>query len=524
MAERPPPLARVESVQVTAVEELAGWSTFTIERSGARGVPDVPVTVDSATCDDCLAEVEIRATAATATRLPTAPTAGPATRSCLRPLRPPCDDDGGLRDVRRRARPSTTTRRAVASTHSRMRAPCAARGWSGATRRAAAGGRRRGARGSRRGARGREGRRREGHRRLPPGGRRHERAGRRRAAQAQGEGRQAFRAHGGEGWTRRTASVDRPTPERGALVASPAHRPRSRKRDGAALASGGGAGVVRPRADAPLHAPAPSASMAGSARPLVMSSGNLSDDPIAHVEPGRLRTVSGPWSTACLTHDRPIHIRCDDSVVRASGVRLQMVRRSRGYAPEPFALPAPARRQVLGGRRRAQEHRLRREGQLGRAEPPHRRPRAPRHLSSPSCRRRGTSASCSGSIRRSSPTTCIPSTSRPSARSTRPRPWPVQHHHAHIASCMAEHRRTGRLLGDRLRRARLRRPTATMWGGEFLVADFSGFERVGHLADRHDAGRGGGDPGAVAHGARLGAARRWGPRRRPGSGARLDPR
>ncbi|MGH9149416.1 MAG: carbamoyltransferase HypF, partial [Acidimicrobiales bacterium] len=56
----------------------------------------------------------------------------------------------------------------------------------------------------------------------------------------------------------------------------------------------------------------------------------------------------------------------------------------------------------------------------------------------------------------------------------------VQHHHAHIASCLAEHAFTGPVLGvafDGLGYG----PDATLWGGEFLVTDFDGFERVGHL-------------------------------------------
>ena len=78
--------------------------------------------------------------------------------------------------------------------------------------------------------------------------------------------------------------------------------------------------------------------VAGVGRPLVMTSGNLSDEPIAHDDDDAVARL-GPLVDGLLTHDRPIHIRCDDSVVRAGPRRHQLLRRSRGYAPEPLPLP-----------------------------------------------------------------------------------------------------------------------------------------------------------------------------------------
>ncbi|MET0160849.1 MAG: Sua5/YciO/YrdC/YwlC family protein, partial [Acidimicrobiales bacterium] len=81
-------------------------------------------------------------------------------------------------------------------------------------------------------------------------------------------------------------------------------------------------------------------------RPLVMTSGNVSDEPIAQADDDAVARLA-PLVDGWLSHDRPIHIRCDDSVVRAVAGRTQVLRRSRGYAPEPMALGHVACRQVL---------------------------------------------------------------------------------------------------------------------------------------------------------------------------------
>ena len=220
--------------------------------------------------------------------------------------------------------------------------------------------------------------------------------------------------------------------------------------------------------------------LADVGRPLVMTSGNLSDEPIAH-EDDDAATRLAPLVDGLLSHDRPIHIRCDDSVVRGSGRRSQVLRRSRGYAPEPLA--AALRARLLGARPRgrAEEHDRRDEGLDGRARPPPRRPRAPRDLHRRSSRRSTICPRSTASPPASSRTTSILSTCR---RSTRPSSsYPtigVQHHHAHVAACMVEHGRIDPVVGltfDGLGYG----TDGTMWGGEVLVADFGGFERVAHL-------------------------------------------
>ena len=86
--------------------------------------------------------------------------------------------------------------------------------------------------------------------------------------------------------------------------------------------------------------------LAAVGRPVVMTSGNLSDEPIAHTDDDAVDRL-GPLVDGIMTHDRPIHIRCDDSVVRSRGDVTQVLRRSRGYAPEPIYLATPASRPVL---------------------------------------------------------------------------------------------------------------------------------------------------------------------------------
>jgi hydrogenase maturation protein HypF len=221
--------------------------------------------------------------------------------------------------------------------------------------------------------------------------------------------------------------------------------------------------------------------MAAVGRPLVMTSGNLSDEPIAH-DDDDARQRLGPMVDVLLTHDRAIHIRCDDSVVRAGGGgrRTQMVRRSRGYAPEPIPLVRPARRQVLavGAELKntvsvAKGHNVIASHHIGDLE----------HLAAYRSFLQAVDHLCH--LTGVAPEV-VAHDLHPEYLSTKfaldgdlPT-FPVQHHHAHIASCLVEHGREAPVLGvafDGLGMG----TDGTVWGGEFLVADLDSFERVGHL-------------------------------------------
>ena len=220
--------------------------------------------------------------------------------------------------------------------------------------------------------------------------------------------------------------------------------------------------------------------LARVARPLVMTSGNLSDEPIAHEDADAVARL-GPMTDGLLGHDRPIHIRCDDSVVRARpGGEVQMVRRSRGYAPEPVLLPVPAGRQILavgaelkstvavakGGSVVASHH----IGDLEHFPAYQSFLQAVTHL----CHLAGVVPDV------------VAHDLHPEYLSTKfaldldlPAVG-VQHHHAHIASCLVDHGRDDRVLGVSFDGTGFG-DDGTLWGGEFLEADLRSFRRVGHL-------------------------------------------
>ncbi len=217
---------------------------------------------------------------------------------------------------------------------------------------------------------------------------------------------------------------------------------------------------------------------------LVMTSGNVSDEPIAYRDYDAFERLA-PLADAFLVHDRDIHMRCDDSVMRVvRGIEVPL-RRSRGYAPQPLPMSFEFTQPILA---------------VG------------AHLKNTFCLGKGHYAFLSHHIGDLDnletwqsfregiehfkrlfdiEPDVIAHDLHPDYLSTQ---WaishhakrskiiiPVQHHHAHIASVLAEHGLTGPVIGAAFDGTGYG-TDETIWGGEFLVADLADFERVAHLA------------------------------------------
>jgi hydrogenase maturation protein HypF len=216
-------------------------------------------------------------------------------------------------------------------------------------------------------------------------------------------------------------------------------------------------------------------------RPLVMTSGNRAGEPVLHRDDEALALL-GPMVDGWLTHDRAISVRVDDSVMRSHRHgRMQMVRRARGWVPQPVRLPVEARQPVLAvGAELKSTVTLARGawavpsqhlGDLGEWRSVVAFDEAIRHLAE---------------LTRVQPA-LVAHDLHPDYRSTA---WAVncglpllgvQHHHAHIAACLVEHGVTSTVLGIAFDGNGLG-TDGTSWGGEFLLADLTESRRVAHLA------------------------------------------
>ncbi|MGH2776160.1 MAG: carbamoyltransferase HypF [Actinomycetota bacterium] len=220
--------------------------------------------------------------------------------------------------------------------------------------------------------------------------------------------------------------------------------------------------------------------MAEVSGPIVLTSGNLSDEPIAYQDSDARDRLSG-LVEAWLTHNRPIHVRCDDSVVRSASGFTFPLRRARGYAPEPLHVALPFERRVL-----AAGPELKHTFCLGSGE---------RAILSHHIGNLETYAAMSSFIEGVEHFTRIFDISpevvaydlHPEYMASK---WAlaqpdvglvgVQHHHAHIVSCMTDNLRTEPVIGLALDGTGYGEDGA-IWGCEVLVSRLATFERVAHL-------------------------------------------
>ncbi|WP_219413817.1 carbamoyltransferase HypF [Pseudonocardia nigra] len=215
-------------------------------------------------------------------------------------------------------------------------------------------------------------------------------------------------------------------------------------------------------------------------RPFVLTSGNVSDEPIAYTDTDAAARLGGIVD-ATLTHDRPIHTRTDDSVVRLFRGREYPLRRSRGYVPHPLPLPSPAHRPVLAcGAELKNTFCLARD----------RHAFVSHHIGD--LENYETYRSFTEGIahfRRLFDIVpeVVAHDLHPDYLSTKyareldgVELVGVQHHHAHVASCLADNGVTGPVIGVALDGLGYG-TDGTIWGGEFLLADLVGHRRLGHL-------------------------------------------
>lgn len=216
-------------------------------------------------------------------------------------------------------------------------------------------------------------------------------------------------------------------------------------------------------------------------RPLVMTSGNVSDEPICYDNNDAAHRL-GEIADYYLLHNRRIHMRADDSVTRAFDGREMILRRSRGYAPAPIRTAFRFEREILG---------------------------CGAELKNTFCLTRSSHAFVSHHIGDLENLETLRSFTegiehykrlfdlRPEVIAYDMHPEylstkyalalddietrvAVQHHHAHIASCMADNRIQSEVIGVAMDGLGFG-SDGRLWGGEFFIADFTNTERLAHL-------------------------------------------
>ncbi len=219
----------------------------------------------------------------------------------------------------------------------------------------------------------------------------------------------------------------------------------------------------------------------GGPAALVMTSGNLSEEPIAIANSEAMERL-GDIADYFLLHNREILLRCDDSVVRQDAGKMRFIRRSRGYVPSPILLREPVRPILaVGGEMKnticlSRGHHAFPGQHIGDLES-----LSAFEFFEESIAHFGAILEVKAEV--------IAHDLHPGYLATR---WAkkqlgveligVQHHHAHIAGCMAENHLEGAVIGVALDGTGFG-SDGHVWGGEVLVADLQRFERAAHLAN-----------------------------------------
>lgn len=220
----------------------------------------------------------------------------------------------------------------------------------------------------------------------------------------------------------------------------------------------------------------------GLGRPLVMTSGNTSDEPIAYVDKDaadRLKNIADYY----LLHDREIHIRTDDSVARVRKNGSPMIlRRSRGYAPAPVKTAFKCSRQILAcGAELKNTFCIMRDdnafishhiGDLKNLETLRSFETGIEHF-------KQLFDLAPGVIAYDLHPEYL-STKYALAHDDIETKIGIQHHHAHIASCLADNMADGEVIGVAMDGLGFG-ADGKMWGGEFFVADLKDATRIAHL-------------------------------------------
>ena len=221
-------------------------------------------------------------------------------------------------------------------------------------------------------------------------------------------------------------------------------------------------------------------------RPIVLTSGNLSDEPQS-IERSDARMRLGAIAEYFLEHDRPIARRVDDSLVRVVAGRPRVLRRARGYAPATLPLPPGfehAPRVLAFGGELKNTFAMLRDGEvilsphIGDLQDALTRADYARAIDEQRAFFQFEPQALACDLH---PDYAATQLARAQARDGALPLLASQHHHAHIAACLAENgvpRTAPPVIGVALDGSGFGED-GTLWGGEFLLADYVGYQRIG---------------------------------------------